>query len=72
MRGVGRGQALPVDRYGKISFYFGGACDKMKKTMPVRRWVQAMRLLFRRYFRHEVGRSAAALTYYLVFAAFPF
>ncbi|MBR5217536.1 MAG: YihY/virulence factor BrkB family protein [Oscillospiraceae bacterium] len=44
----------------------------MKKTMPVRRWAQAMRLLFRRYFRHEVGRSAAALTYYLVFAAFPF
>lgn len=27
--------------------------------------------LIRRYFRHDVGRSSAALTYYLVFAAFP-
>ena len=28
--------------------------------------------LLRRYFRHGVGRTSAALTYYLVFAAFPF
>lgn len=31
-----------------------------------------LRSLIRRYFRHGVGRSSAALTYYLVFAAFPF
>ena len=31
-----------------------------------------LRSLTRRYFRHGVGRSSAALTYYLVFAAFPF
>ena len=44
----------------------------MRKKLSACRWVQAVRLLVRRYFRHEVGRSAAALTYYLVFAAFPF
>ncbi len=27
--------------------------------------------IIQRYFRHDVGRSSAALTYYLVFAAFP-
>lgn len=31
-----------------------------------------LRALVRRYFRHGVGRNSAALTYYLVFAAFPF
>ena len=30
-----------------------------------------VRQLLRRYDRHAVGRSSAALTYYLVFAAFP-
>lgn len=45
--------------------------------MPTRRerppgffWV--LRQLVVRYFRHQVGRSAAELSYYLLFSLFPF
>ena len=30
-----------------------------------------MKEIIKRYFRHDVGRSSAALTYYMVFSAFP-
>ncbi len=33
--------------------------------------LEMIRELVRRYYRHDVGRSSAALTYYLIFAAFP-
>lgn len=32
---------------------------------------RTLKNIVQRYFRHDVGRSSAALTYYLVFAAFP-
>ncbi|MBQ8508027.1 MAG: YihY/virulence factor BrkB family protein [Clostridia bacterium] len=32
---------------------------------------QTVRLLFSSYFEHSVGRNAAALAYYLLFALFP-
>lgn len=59
----------------KINFPFGGICVKMKQYSGgffARRGVWGtVRQLLRRYDRHAVGRSSAALTYYLVFAAFP-
>lgn len=33
--------------------------------------MRMIRELVQRYYRHDVGRSSAALTYYLIFAAFP-
>ena len=32
---------------------------------------RTLKNIVQRYFRHDVGRSSAALTYYLIFAAFP-
>ena len=37
-----------------------------------RRLPELVRSLWDRYFRHHVGNSAAALTYYMIFAFFPF
>ena len=44
---------------------------KYKSQSSARRLADVVRRLWRRYHSHGVARSCAALTYYLVFAAFP-
>ncbi len=44
---------------------------RQKKYVTRRSLPGVVRELVRRYFRHNVARSSAALTYYLIFAAFP-
>ena len=53
----------------KYSFILGVRVIKWKNKAGRRSGLYVLRSLTRRYFRHGVGRSSAALTYYLVFAA---
>ena len=43
--------------------------DRVKRGAE--RMRRTLKNIVQRYFRHDVGRSSAALTYYLIFAAFP-
>ncbi len=45
--------------------------DSMKQIWDEKRIVIFVRLLIQRYFHDEIGRAAAALTYYLLFSFFP-
>ncbi len=56
----------------KYSFILGVCVIKWKNKHRRGTWIEIPHALIRRYFRHGVGRNSAALTYYLVFAAFPF
>lgn len=46
--------------------------DISEKYKGKRKWVRFLAEWLDCYFQHDVGKSAAALTYYLVFAMFPF
>ena len=42
------------------------------KKIPKRKWQKLIYFTVFGYFENNVGRTAAAMTYYLVFAIFPF
>ncbi len=44
----------------------------MKKTEKKKVFIPVVRLLIENFFEHDVGKNAAALAYYLLFALFPF
>lgn len=44
----------------------------MKKTEKKKVFIPMIRLLIENFFEHDVGKNAAALAYYLLFALFPF
>lgn len=54
---------------------FSGGDDSMKNRIPSetkhKTWAPALRLLIKNFFDHNVGKNAAALAYYLLFALFP-